>query len=175
VVRFQQNRYESINDLSVMLADAPSCFYHNSGHKPVRILFYRDGVSEGKFERVSTTEVKSVKLESNYKPTLTYIAMQKHRHTCLFPINRDQLDRSGNCLPSTVVDTHITSPYEFDFFLQSHADIQGTSYPTHYQVLYDEMISLLIHSKSSPIIYATCMLDVHALYVLCHQFTMLIC
>jgi hypothetical protein len=45
-----------------MLADAPSCFYHNSGHKPVRILFYRDGVSEGKFERVSTTEVKVTKL-----------------------------------------------------------------------------------------------------------------
>jgi hypothetical protein len=143
VVRFQQGRSESINDLRDMVADALKCFYRNSGHKPARILFYRDGISEGEFERVNTTEVKAVKLacqklEPNYNPALTYIAVQKRHHTRLFPMGRDQSDRSGNCLPGTVVDTHITSPYEFDFFLQSHAGIQGTSRPAHYQVLYDE-------------------------------------
>ncbi|CAL5213279.1 unnamed protein product [Lathyrus oleraceus] len=41
-------------------------------------------------------------------------------------------------MPGTVVDTSICHPREFDFYLNSHAGIQGTSRPTHYHVLYDE-------------------------------------
>ncbi|CAN6303362.1 unnamed protein product [Urochloa humidicola] len=47
-------------------------------------------------------------------------------------------DKSGNILPGTVVDQKICHPTEFDFYLCSHAGIQGTSRPTHYHVLYDE-------------------------------------
>jgi eukaryotic translation initiation factor 2C len=47
-------------------------------------------------------------------------------------------DRTGNCLPGTVVDSTVVSPFIFDFYLQSHASLQGTSRPTHYYVLYDE-------------------------------------
>ncbi|RKP07872.1 Piwi domain-containing protein [Thamnocephalis sphaerospora] len=143
VVRIQHGRTESINDLRDMVMDALKAFFRNSGHKPARILFYRDGISEGEFERVINTEVKAVKLacqqlEANYNPTLTYVAVQKRHHTRFFPMGRDQSDRSGNCMPGTVVDSGITHPYEFDFFLQSHAGIQGTSRPAHYQVLHDE-------------------------------------
>ncbi|KAF9594712.1 hypothetical protein IFM89_034695 [Coptis chinensis] len=38
----------------------------------------------------------------------------------------------------TVVDSMICHPSEFDFYLCSHAGIQGTSRPTHYHVLWDE-------------------------------------
>lgn len=34
--------------------------------------------------------------------------------------------------------TDVTSPSEFDFYLQSHAGLLGTSRPAHYNVLYDE-------------------------------------
>ncbi|KAJ4840632.1 hypothetical protein Tsubulata_050165 [Turnera subulata] len=41
-------------------------------------------------------------------------------------------------LVGTAVDTKICHPLEFDFYLCSHAGIQGTSRPAHYHVLYDE-------------------------------------
>ena len=53
-------------------------------------------------------------------------------------MDRKDSDRTGNCLPGTVVESEITHPFEFDFYLQSHAGLQGTSRPTHYHVLYDE-------------------------------------
>ena len=38
----------------------------------------------------------------------------------------------------TVVDTDVCHPFEYDFYLNSHAGIQGTSRPTHYHVIVDE-------------------------------------
>lgn len=43
-------------------------------------------------------------------------------------------DRSGNCPAGTIVDTGITSPVEFDYYLQSHGGLLGTSRPSHYAV-----------------------------------------
>ena len=38
----------------------------------------------------------------------------------------------------TVVDSMITDPRDFNFFLNSHASIQGTSRPARYYVLLDQ-------------------------------------
>ncbi|KAL0441175.1 UNVERIFIED_CONTAM: protein argonaute 1 [Sesamum radiatum] len=80
-------------------------------------------------------------LEPNYQPTVTFVVVQKRHHTRLFANNhhdRHAVDRSGNILPGTVVDSKICHPTEFDFYLCSHAGIQGTSRPAHYHVLWDE-------------------------------------
>ena len=47
-------------------------------------------------------------------------------------------DRSGNLPAGTVVDTGVTHPFAFDFFLQAHAGLQGTAKPTHYICVTDE-------------------------------------
>ncbi|GJM96200.1 hypothetical protein PR202_ga13016 [Eleusine coracana subsp. coracana] len=106
----------------------------------------RDGVSEGQFSQVLLYEMDAIckacaSLEVGYLPPVTFIVVQKRHHTRIFPEDhraRDQMDRSGNILPGTVVDTKICHPSEFDFYLCSHSGIQGTSRPTHYHVLFDE-------------------------------------
>lgn len=69
--------------------------------------------------------------------------VQKGHYTKLFPCNDDDddpssADKTGNVLAGTVVDSYIYHPREFDFYLNSHAGIQGTNNPAHYHVLWDE-------------------------------------
>ncbi|KAF8400717.1 hypothetical protein HHK36_014017 [Tetracentron sinense] len=117
-----------------------------TGQKPLRIIFYRDGVSEGQFYQVLLYELDAIRkacasLEPNYQPPVTFVVVQKRHHTRLFTNNhedRNSTDKSGNILPGTVVDSKICHPTEFDFYLCSHAGIQGTSRPAHYHVLWDE-------------------------------------
>ncbi|GJR92071.1 argonaute 1-like protein [Tanacetum coccineum] len=121
-------------------------FRRATGQKPQRIIFYRDGVSEGQFYQVLLYELDAIRkacasLEPNYQPPVTFVVVQKRHHTRLFAQNhrdRNSVDRSGNILPGTVVDSKICHPTEFDFYLCSHAGIQGTSRPAHYHVLWDE-------------------------------------
>eukprot|EP00246_Nothoceros_aenigmaticus_P003021 TRINITY_DN1395_c0_g1_i2.p1 TRINITY_DN1395_c0_g1~~TRINITY_DN1395_c0_g1_i2.p1 ORF type:complete len:223 (-),score=31.18 TRINITY_DN1395_c0_g1_i2:395-1063(-) len=106
----------------------------------------RDGVSEGQFYQVLLYELDAIRkacasLEQGYQPPVTFVVVQKRHHTRLFASNhndRNTTDRSGNILPGTVVDSKICHPTEFDFYLCSHAGIQGTSRPAHYHVLWDE-------------------------------------
>jgi eukaryotic translation initiation factor 2C len=38
-------------------------FYHSTRHKPQRIIFYRDGVSEGQFRQVRESDVIYILLD----------------------------------------------------------------------------------------------------------------
>ncbi|KAJ9559293.1 hypothetical protein OSB04_013907 [Centaurea solstitialis] len=166
LVSAQPHRQEIIQDLYTTHTDSKRGVVHaglirellisfkkSTGHKPHRIIFYRDGVSEGQFNEVLLNEMDKIRracvsLEENYMPPVTFIVVQKRHHTRFFPArhgDRQSTDKSGNILPGTVVDTKICHPTEFDFYLCSHAGIQvwssvvqGTSRPTHYHVLFDE-------------------------------------
>ncbi|KAG9286308.1 hypothetical protein G9A89_014295 [Geosiphon pyriformis] len=142
-IRVQTARQDIIDDLAGMIKELLKTFYQTCGKKPERILMYRDGVSESQFAAVLADEVTAIRaachsLEPSYKPTLTFVIVQKGHHARFFPIDRKEADRSGNCLPGTVVERMITHPVEFDFYLLSHAGLQGTSRPCHYHVLLDE-------------------------------------
>ena len=63
----------------------------------------------------------------------------KRHHTRFYPTNSDGADNKGNPKAGTVVDRGVTAVYEFDFFLQAHGGLQGTTKPTHYYVVHDEM------------------------------------
>ncbi|KAG5456834.1 MAG: ribonuclease H-like domain-containing protein, partial [Olpidium bornovanus] len=168
-VRVQQARGETITDVGDMAKQVLRNFYQaNRGVPPQRILIYRDGVSEGQFRitlnaeaswevshptpdvaghrarRLALASIRKAcqELDAKYAPTITWIVAQKRHHTRFFPL-QGGADKSGNCLPGTVVETGIVHPTEYDFYhfswqILSHAGLQGTSRPTHYYVLHDE-------------------------------------
>ena len=122
---------EIINDLAAIVRELLIEFYKANGKlKPSKIIFYRDGVSEGQFDQVLAHEVRAVqeaciKLEKEYRPRITFIVVQKRHHTRLFCENsRDETGKARNVPPGTTVDSGITHPYEFDFYLCSHFGIQ---------------------------------------------------
>jgi hypothetical protein len=126
-----------------MVKEVLKSFYKAYGQKPERILFYRDGASEGQFKEVLESEVAAImaacaSLERSYKPTVIFVVAQKRHHARFFPVEERDSDRTGNSLPGAVIDTDIVHPFELDFYLQSHAGLQGTCRPTHYHVLYDQ-------------------------------------
>uniref|UniRef100_A0A061QHS5 Putative argonaute n=1 Tax=Cupiennius salei TaxID=6928 RepID=A0A061QHS5_CUPSA len=134
---------ELILDLEDMVGTILRGFLdHNSGKQPVRIVCYRDGVSEGQFRAVKDKEVESIRKASEKvygkDVPLTFMVVQKRHQTRLRTENpRDGIGKGSNIPPGTTVDTVITYPNTFDFFLCSHEGIRGTSKPSRYTILHD--------------------------------------
>lgn len=152
----------------------------NDRKLPKRILVYRDGVSEvclldsgwyvhtqltlhqGQYHQVIDQELPKIRAAftkfntatNTYKPKLTIVVCGKRHHTRFYPTSFDNADSKGNPRPGTCVDRGVTSIYNFDFFLQAHGGLQGTTRPTHYFVVHDEIgfkadeIQELTHSVS---------------------------
>jgi eukaryotic translation initiation factor 2C len=68
------------------------------------------------------------------------IVCTKRHHIRFFPKDSDSqaADRNANALPGTLVESDVTHPFEYDFYLSAHSAIQGTARPVHYHVLQDE-------------------------------------
>lgn len=159
LVSAQCQRHEWINNLfepqydgkkaGGMICEHLISFYQATGQKPQRIIFYRDGLSKGQYSQVLKEELGAIQkacelLEENYKPTVTYVVVQKRHRTRLFPKDyRDTpCDLTGNLWPGTVVESVICRRKESDFYLCSHscshAEGRGTIRPIYYHVLCDE-------------------------------------
>ncbi|GLJ55574.1 hypothetical protein SUGI_1193470 [Cryptomeria japonica] len=137
-MRCQKNRQEHISQLGDMSKELLTKYVDKSKKLPERILFFRDGVSEGQFDMVLNDELAALRdaymqFEGAAEPIISCIIAQKRHHTRLFHVKRG----SRNVTPGTVVDTTIVHPREFDIYLCSHYALQGTSKPTHYHVLSD--------------------------------------
>ncbi|XP_077491638.1 protein argonaute-2-like [Amblyomma americanum] len=119
-------------DLKDMIKELLLVFYRTNGYKPLRIVFYRDGVSERQFLEVRNHEVSAIRLAcaemcptETYEPPLTFIVVQKRHHTRFMPAHdRDGVGKCRNVPPGTTVDSVVTHPLDFDFFLCSHFGIQ---------------------------------------------------
>jgi eukaryotic translation initiation factor 2C len=126
-IQVQTHRQEMIgskNDpyLEEMTTKILKGFFKETAQKPRHIIYYRDGVSEGQFDEIMTTELRQIheackKLEEGYEPNLTVLICQKRHHTRLFCKNEKDADRSKNVPPGTVVDSDIVSPRNFNFYL----------------------------------------------------------
>lgn len=81
-VRVQQHRQEIIQDLAAMVRELLIQFYKSTRFKPTRIIFYRDGVSEGQFQQVIFVFFKCwwcsfVVVMEFYNSTLMWLELQE--------------------------------------------------------------------------------------------------
>lgn len=102
----------------------------------------RDGCSEGQFSMVINQEVEDIKqlirsVNTSNPLAFTVLVATKRHHIRFFPKDNNK-DKNENPLPGTLLETGVTHPKMFNFFLNSHAAIKGTSRPTHYHVLLNE-------------------------------------
>ncbi|KAJ3646696.1 hypothetical protein Zmor_024272 [Zophobas morio] len=163
--RLQPPKVEIIEDLCNITREQLLFFFKKNNCKPERIVFFRDGVSEGQFQEVQRAEISAIQKackslqKEGYEPKITFLVVQKRHHTRLFPMDsRDSEDRNMNVPAGTCVDSMITNPMMQDFYLVSHASIQGVAKPTKYCTLWDD--NKLNHD------------DIEELtYHLCHMFT----
>ncbi|XP_037412673.1 protein argonaute 4A isoform X1 [Triticum dicoccoides] len=130
-------------------------FYTSSGkRKPDQIIIFRDGVSESQFNQVLNIELDQIIeackfLDENWNPKFTLIVAQKNHHTKFFIPGSPE-----NVPPGTVVDNAVCHPRNYDFYMCAHAGMIGTTRPTHYHILHDEIhfaaddLQDLVHSLS---------------------------
>ncbi|KAF6146444.1 hypothetical protein GIB67_037744 [Kingdonia uniflora] len=163
-VRTQSPKVEMVDALFKRVSDSVDAgiirellldFYTSSGkRKPDQIILFRDGVSESQFSQVLNIELDQIMeackfLDENWSPKFTVIIAQKNHHTKFFQTSSDD-----NVPPGTVIDNQVCHPRNNDFFMCSHAGMIGTTRPTHYHVLYDEIhisaddLQELVHSLS---------------------------
>jgi eukaryotic translation initiation factor 2C len=130
-------------------------FYTSTGkRKPDQVIIFRDGVSESQFTQVLNIELDQIIeackfLDENWSPKFTLIVAQKNHHTKFFVPGSQ-----NNVPPGTVVDNAVCHPRNNDFYMCAHAGMIGTTRPTHYHILHDEIgfsaddLQELVHSLS---------------------------
>ncbi|PIA48667.1 hypothetical protein AQUCO_01400920v1 [Aquilegia coerulea] len=163
-VRTQSARDEMIKSLFKPVSDTVDegimqelllDFYVSSGkRKPDNVVIFRDGVSESQFNQVLNIELDQIIeackfLDAKWSPKFTVIIAQKNHHTKFF-----QKGSTENVPNGTVIDKQICHPRNNDFYMCAHAGMIGTTRPTHYHVLHDEIgfsaddLQELVHSLS---------------------------
>jgi eukaryotic translation initiation factor 2C len=183
---------EEIIDLSDMVYNSLRNWLNHRGgiaRLPTDIIVFRDGLSEAQFEMCRTRELPRIKagiettIAAGARKNVTFIMPKvmlictvKRHHTRFFrkdssPNDRALFDNNQNPVPGCFIDNTVTIGNDEDFYLFSHKAIQGTSKPTHYVVLENEMKaslqdiaqmvrleSVLFHRLTAPQTHSLCYL-----------------
>jgi eukaryotic translation initiation factor 2C len=145
----QESRKETVSKVEGMTLVALSSWQKHNKTLPKNIIIYRDGVSEGQYQLLLDQELPSIRNACRQKyspaqtkqgfPHISIIVCGKRHHTRFYPASESNADRSSNNEPGTIVDRGVTEAGNWDFFLQSHACLQGTARSGHYYVIMDEV------------------------------------
>uniref|UniRef100_A0AAY5L230 Piwi-like protein 1 n=1 Tax=Esox lucius TaxID=8010 RepID=A0AAY5L230_ESOLU len=135
-----QSRGQEIMDgLKGALQGALKAWLKHNKCLPSRIIVYRDGVGDGMLQSVVNYEVPQImgcikSMEQKYEPKLTVVVVKKRISSRFFARIDGKLT---NPPPGTCIDTEVTRPEWYDFFIVSQAVRMGSVSPTHYNVVYD--------------------------------------
>ncbi|XP_063708012.1 protein piwi-like [Culicoides brevitarsis] len=123
--------------LNVM--EAIKQFTQYNGSKPSKIIIYRDGVGDGQIRHVLDHEKRPMEeklQELGDEIRFVFIIVNKKTNTRFFAE-----DNRGyrNPVAGTVIDTQITLPERYDFYLVPTSVRQGTVSPTYFNVIADTL------------------------------------
>ncbi len=151
----QEGKVESIQQFGDMVGERIDLWKDRNASKykpgppryPKQIVIFRDGVSESQFQMILKSEWPQIQntLATRYGsikqklPKVLLMCVLKRHSTRFFPTKQGDQDVNGNPRCGLVVDDKVTYENAYDFYLQSHACIQGTARPAHYVVLVDEL------------------------------------
>ncbi|XP_043967319.1 piwi-like protein 1 [Gambusia affinis] len=135
----QHKGQEIMDGLKMALTGALKDYLKFNNCLPNRIIVYRDGVGDGQLQSVVNYEVAqmmdSIKsLGENYEPKLSVVVVKKRISSRFFTMIGDKFT---NPPPGTVIDTEVTRPEWYDFYIVSQSVRSGSVSPTHYNVVYD--------------------------------------
>lgn len=135
----QHKGQEIMDGLKSCLTGALKDYLKFNNCLPSRIIVYRDGVGDGQLHSVVNFEVTQImdsikSMGQDYMPKLSVVVVKKRINSRFFAhIN----GKVSNPPPGTVVDTDVTRPEWYDFYIVSQAVREGSVAPTHYNVVYD--------------------------------------
>ncbi|KAM3935292.1 piwi-like protein 4 [Leptodactylus fuscus] len=106
---------------------------------PGRIIIYRDGVGDGQLQMLVDYEIPQIvnffkESGTAFSPKITVVVVRKRCTARFFGETHRGIQ---NPPLGTVIDSEVTRPEWYDFFLISQNARQGTVNPTYYNVLYD--------------------------------------
>lgn len=125
-IRIQKKeRDEILKCLDVMLYELFVEYKKANQAYPENLVIFRDGVSEGQFEKIIRTEAPLVQAAMNKvgtKMKVVIIVTQKHHNTrfALTQVNAQGRKPTWNVPSGTVVDNTIVEPLYKMFYLNSH-------------------------------------------------------
>jgi hypothetical protein len=147
-IRVQGARQEMVADLENLLVSRLNHWRKLNKSLPENIIVYRDGVSEGQYNKVIDEELPLLQAAcaKTYPanqtkeglPRLAIIVVGKRHNTRFYPTTAQDSNRD-NPIPGTVVDRGVSEARDWDFFLQAHSALQGTARPAHYFTVWDEI------------------------------------
>lgn len=116
---------EIIEHAGQLIAELLEQFYEENKTHPENLIVFRDGVSEGQFEKIKNKEVALIEagINKSGKPAkLTVIVTMKHHNTrfALTQVNTGARRPTWNVPSGTVVDNTIVNPQYKMFYLNSH-------------------------------------------------------
>ncbi|XP_073404629.1 piwi-like protein 1 [Dendrobates tinctorius] len=135
----QDQRQEIVDGLKFCMQAALHAWTKLNKDLPQRIIIYRDGVGDGQLKTLVNYEIPQIidcikSAGQNYSPKLTVVVVKKRINARFFAVMGGRLQ---NPPPGTIVDSEVTRPEWYDFFIISQSVRQGTVSPTHYNVVYD--------------------------------------
>ncbi|XP_009069078.1 PREDICTED: piwi-like protein 1 [Acanthisitta chloris] len=130
---------EIVDGIKACLQTALKTWLQWNKYLPTRIFVYRDGIGDGQLNVLVNYEVPQIlhclrSFGTDYKPGLTVIVVKKRVNSRFFEEVKGELK---NPPPGTVVDSVVTRPEWYDFFVVSQTVRNGCVTPTHYNVVYD--------------------------------------